>query len=101
MKRNKLSEYIQDPSSGQFDISQFLILTVLNSGDALRLKIQEDKILHLPGATAAKEGDDDDNGRDADEDVGGGIVDVEVKSINVLPCNIFRLQQLQPQHTIC
>ena len=36
------------------------------------LKIVEDKLLHLPCATAAKEGDDDDDGRDADEDVGGG-----------------------------
>ena len=48
-------------------------------------------ILHLPSATAAKEGDDDDDGGDADEDVGGGVVDVEVKSINVVSCHIFRL----------
>ena len=72
-------------------ISLFLILVVLDSRDALHLKI------HLPGAAAAKEGDDDDDGRDADEDVGGGVVDVELKSINFLPCDIFCLQQFKPQ----
>ena len=72
-------------------ISLFLILVVLDSRDALHLK------MHLPGAAAAKEGDDDDDGRDADEDVGGGVVDVEVKPIHLLPCNILRLQQVQPQ----
>ena len=76
--------------------SLFLILAVLDSRDALHLKI------HLPGAAAAKEGDDDDDGRDADEDVGGGVVDVEVKPINLLPRNILRLQQvqLQPQYVV-
>ena len=72
-------------------ISLFFILAVLDSRDALHLK------MHLPGAAAAKEGDDDDDGRDADEDVGGGVVDVEVKAINLLPRNILRLQQVQPQ----
>ena len=67
------------------------MLAVLNSRDALHLKT------HLPSAAAAKEGDDDDDGRDADEDVGGGVVDVQVKPINVLSCHIFCLQQLQFQ----
>ena len=61
------------------------------------LKIAEDKLLHLPCATAAKERDDDDDGRDADEDVGGGVVDVQVKPLNILSCHIFCLQQLQFQ----
>ena len=52
---------------------------------------------YLPCPAAAKEGDDDDDGRDADEDVGGGVVDVQVKPINLLSCHIFCLQQLQFQ----
>ena len=70
------------------------MLAVLNSRDALHLKT------HLPSAAAAKEGDDDDDGRDADEDVGGGVVDVQVKPLNLLPCNIFRLQQLSLLSTL-
>ena len=59
------------------------------------LKIVEEKLVHLPCATAAKEGDDDDDGRDADEDVGRGVVDVQVKPLNILSCHIFCLQQFQ------